>query len=274
MARTTDDTTKKAETESAAEGTRARSTDLIEAKYRRSRIWTVVLAVLVVFLGIVVVAEILPGQSPTSSSSAGPAASSAESSAADGESGGAQEMGFVRRDPDDPMAIGDVDAPVVLTEWIDLRCPFCAAFSRNTLPTLVEEYVDTGQVRIEFVDVAFFGEESEDAAVAARAAANQDKFVEFVTAVYDASPERGHPDLPRDVLIDFADQAGVPDIDRFTADLDDPEIRADAQASTQYSQQIGVTAVPFFFAGDMALSGAQPTATFQEFLDQALAQAK
>ncbi|HLQ79477.1 MAG TPA: thioredoxin domain-containing protein [Brachybacterium sp.] len=38
---------------------------------------------------------------------------------------------MVRRDPDDPRAIGDVDAPVVLVRWTDLRCPSCASFHRD-----------------------------------------------------------------------------------------------------------------------------------------------
>ncbi len=221
------------------------------------------------FVALVIAAEVLPGQSPASAPSEAPAAS-----AADEKEEADQQPAYVRRDADDPMAIGDVDAPVVLSEWIDLRCPFCALFSRETLPTLIEEYVDTGRVRIEFHDVAFFGPQSEDAAVAARAAAKQDRFVEFVTAVYDAAPERGHPDLTRDVLIDFAEQAGVPDVDQFIADLDDTELRADARASTQSAQQLGVTAVPFFVAGGTAVSGAQPTGTFRDFLDQALAKAE
>ncbi|MGB6020694.1 MAG: hypothetical protein WBG89_00030, partial [Ornithinimicrobium sp.] len=29
-----------------------------------------------------------------------------------------------RRDPDDPMALGEVNAPVVLIEYADYRCPF------------------------------------------------------------------------------------------------------------------------------------------------------
>lgn len=93
--------------------------------------------------------------------------------------------------------------------------------SRDTLPTLIGEYVDTGLVQIEFHDVAFFGDQSEVAAVAAGAAANQGRFMEFVTAIYDVAPEGAHPDLPRTTLIDFAAQAEVPDIARFTADLDD-----------------------------------------------------
>lgn len=239
----------------------------LEAKYRRSQIWNWILGAIAVFLGIVVAAQILTG-----SADSGTAASDGQ----DGESVAASQtpggdMDFVRRDADDPRAIGDVDAPVVMTEWIDLRCPYCASFSRDTLPALIEDYVDTGQVRIEFVDVAYFGEQSEDATVAAQAAANQDRYVEYVTAVFDAAPDSGHADLTRDVLIDFAEQVDVPDLARFTADLDDPEIRSAAEAETLNAQQLGVTAVPFFVAGQTALSGAQPESTFRDYLDESLA---
>ena len=239
-----------------------------EAKYRRSRRWNIVLGVAVIFLAVVVTAQLLPGQSPTSGS-----ADASDSAAANAPTGEYQELDFVTREADDPMAIGDVDAPVVMTMWTDLRCPFCAVFARDSLPSLVENYVEDGRVRIEFQDIAFFGEQSAEAAVAAHAAANQDAYYEFMTTLYDAAPEKGHADLPREALIDFAEQSGVADIDRFTADLDDPELRAAVDGNTQYAQQIGVTSTPFFVAGNTSLSGAQPTANFEAFLDGELAQA-
>ena len=46
--------------------------------------------------------------------------------------------------------IGDVDAPVVLTEFSDYLCPFCARYHSSTLPELVKRYVAPGLLRIEF----------------------------------------------------------------------------------------------------------------------------
>lgn len=232
-------------------------------KHRKARQLNVVLAVLVVFLGLVVAAEYLPDESSGAATSA-----QGEETAADSDE--QEEADYVRRDADDPMAIGDVDAPIVLSEWIDMRCPFCAVFSRDTLPVLVEEYVDTGRVRIEFHDVAYFGDESEDSAVAARAAGRQGRYVEFVTAVFDAAPERGHPEHDRDTLIGVAEEAGVPDIDRFTADLDDDELRTQVQQNTSASQQLGVNSVPFFVTRGRALAGAHPVDLFRDLLDDAL----
>lgn len=253
----------------------------LEAKLRWARRLNIVLAAVAVFLAVVVAAQLMPGQSPTAQPDA-PAEPTAEQSAGEGEGADESagegespgEMPFVRRDPDDPMAIGDVDAPVVMSEWIDMRCPFCALYSRETLPILIEEYVDTGQVRIEYHDVVFYGEDSERAAVAARAAGKQGLYVEYITTIYDAAPENGHPDMPREALIDFAEEAGVPDMEQFTADLEDPALLSDAQASTQTAQQLGVSAVPFFVAGDTALSGAQPVDVFRQYLDEALAKAE
>ncbi|MBW1639299.1 thioredoxin domain-containing protein [Microbacterium resistens] len=225
--------------------------------YRRL---TAALAIVVVFLGIVVVAQLT-----MNTGSAAPAAQPTTSSSP-------EVPELARRDPDDPMALGKVDAPVALVQWTDLRCPFCAAVHRDTIPTIIEEYVDKGLVRLEVRDVAFFGEQSEDAAVAARAAGEQGRFFEYLDAVYAAAPDSGHPDLPREKLIAFAKEAGIPDLDRFTADLDDPAVRAAAQASTAEAQRLGVSAVPFFVANDTALSGAQPVAVFRDFLDRAIAQ--
>lgn len=248
---------------------RTTSRHTLEGKYRRSRILNGVLGAAVAFLAIVVIAQMLPGQSPTANAPGTTDEVENAASPDDGQPGG--DMEFVRRDADDPKAIGDVDAPVVLTEWIDLRCPFCASFSRDTLPTLIDEYVDTGRVRIEFNDVAYFGEQSEDAAVAAQAAANQDKYIDYITAVFDEAPEKGHADLTREVLIEFAEKVDVPDMGAFEADLDDPDVRAQAQNETRAAQQLGVTAVPFFVAGQTAMSGARPAASFRDYLDSSLA---
>ena len=81
--------------------------------------------------------------------------------------------GLARRDADDYTAIGDVDAPLVMIEYSDYRCPYCALYATETQPELIKKYVDTGKLRIEWRDTPIFGEQSLDAAVAAPAAGEQ-----------------------------------------------------------------------------------------------------
>src|SRR5690606_18255870 len=140
-------------------------------------------------------------------------------------------------------------------EWVDMRCPFCAVFSRDTMPQIIEEYVEAGLVRIEFNDVSFFGDDSTTAAVAVRAAGKQGKYVEYLHVLFAAAPDSGHPDMPRAKLLRFAEEAGVPDLKLFESDLDDPELQMAVHNSTTSAQQLGVNSVPFFVADGVAIAG-------------------
>ena len=52
---------------------------------------------------------------------------------------------------DDPF-LGEEDAPVVIVEFSDYECPFCARFYQQTLSQIKEEYVDTGKVKFVYRD--------------------------------------------------------------------------------------------------------------------------
>nr|WP_235681173.1 thioredoxin domain-containing protein [Tomitella gaofuii] len=174
------------------------------------------------------------------------------------------------RTPGDPLALGAVDAPVVLVEFADYRCPFCAKFSRDIEPELVERYVDSGQLRIEWRDMPIYGEESMMAARAARAAAEQGRFWEFNRALYAAAPDGGHPPMTVDKLRGFAEEAGVPDIARFTTQMQSDEFDAAIAADSSQAQQLGIPATPAFSINGYPMLGAQPTSEFTNVIDTLL----
>lgn len=175
---------------------------------------------------------------------------------------------LARRIDGDPTAIGDVDAPVVLIEYADYRCPFCSLFSRETMPKIMEQYLADGTLRIEWRDLPIFGEQSVQTAVAARAAGDQGLFWEYNAAVAAAAPDRGHPEIDRAMLIGFAEQIGVPDLAAFELGLDSEAHRAAVQADLREAQSIGATSTPIFLIGDEALAGAQPLKTFQDVIER------
>ncbi|CCQ14296.1 DSBA oxidoreductase [Rhodococcus sp. AW25M09] len=174
-----------------------------------------------------------------------------------------------RRTVDDPMALGAVDAPVVLVAFSDFRCPFCAQFNRETEPQLIDRYVDDGTLRIEWRDLPIFGQQSFDAARAGRAAAAQGKFWEFTHAVYADAPETGHADLTMDELKAYAQQARVPDLERFTADATGTSFDSAITEDFDEAQSLGIPATPAFSVNGDPVVGAQPLSTFVDLIDNA-----
>lgn len=64
--------------------------------------------------------------------------------------------------------MGSPDATVDLYYWTDYQCPFCKRFEENALPKLVENDVETGTVRIVFIEYPYLGEVSMTAAMVDR----------------------------------------------------------------------------------------------------------
>lgn len=175
---------------------------------------------------------------------------------------------LVRRDPEDPTALGDVDAPVVMINYSEFQCPFCGKFARDTEPTLVEEYVEDGTLRIEWRDFPYLGPESTTAAKAARAAGAQDKFWEFHDAMFADQQPPNSGKLTEDFLVGIAEQIGL-DTGKFRADLNSPWAAKAVEKDFAEGQQIGVTGTPAFIVNGRPIMGAQPTEVFVEAVEQA-----
>ena len=65
----------------------------------------------------------------------------------------------------------------------------------------------------------------------------------------------------------------MPDIAKFTADLDDPALLAAVRADLAEGQKIGFSGVPGFLVGDTPVIGAQPADVFRQVINQELDQA-
>ncbi|MDO5676527.1 MAG: thioredoxin domain-containing protein [Propionibacteriaceae bacterium] len=172
---------------------------------------------------------------------------------------------FPRRVEGDPMAMGALDAPVVMTEWADYRCPFCSVFAEETLPHL-QKYIDDGTLRVEFRDLALFGDESVKAATAARAAGEQGKFFEFQHALFVALPNQGHPDIPDELVLGIVEELGM-DVTQFQNDWANPKHLDGVLADSQEAQGHGVSGTPAFVVGTQFMSGAQPLSEFERVIE-------
>ena len=162
--------------------------------------------------------------------------------------------GEVTRDPNDPRAKGDVNAPVVMVIYSDFACPFCTKFAQEVEPQL-DDLIKNGTLRIEWRDLAQITPTSPLAAQAGIAAGKQGKFWEFHDAVYGAADPQGHPEYTEDSLVDFAEKAGVPDLERFRADMTDAATVKAVTDANQHAYSLGIKGTPFSFVNDAYIGG-------------------
>ena len=165
--------------------------------------------------------------------------------------------GEVTRDPNDPRAKGDVNAPVVMVIYSDFACPFCTRFAQEVEPQL-DDLVKNGTLRIEWRDLAQVTQTSPLAAQAGIAAGKQGKFWEFHDAVYGAADPQGHPAYTEDSLVDFAKKAGVPDLERFRADMTDAATVNAVTGAARHAYSLGIETTPFLFVNDAYINGYRP----------------
>jgi protein-disulfide isomerase len=174
---------------------------------------------------------------------------------------------MARRQADDPTALGDVDAPVVMVVYSDYHCPYCGRWVQETQPELAH-YVESGDLRIEWRDFPVITDTSEDVARASRAAAEQGAFWEFHEAYYAAAEEPGERGT-EETLAGVVDELGL-DAGRF--DEDRAADAAAAQVERDFSEglSIGVTSTPAFLINGQAVMGAQPLEVFEAVIDSSL----
>ena len=79
--------------------------------------------------------------------------------------------------------IGDANAPVTMIEYSSLTCPHCADFHANTLPTIKENYIDTGKVKMIVRDFPIGGP-AYAAAMIARCAGSRTAQLQFIDVLF------------------------------------------------------------------------------------------
>ena len=161
---------------------------------------------------------------------------------------------FVRHQADDPQAKGDINAPVTMVLFSDFACPYCTKYAQDIDPALADLVAD-GTLRVEWYDLAQITETSPLAAQAGLAAGEQGKFWEFHDVVYAAADPTGHPQYSEQALVDFAAQAGVPDLDKFRQTMLSDHTVSKVKAAKEQAHQAGISGTPTMFINKAFVSG-------------------
>lgn len=147
--------------------------------------------------------------------------------------------------PQHGIRLGDPRAPVTVTEFADLQCPYCGQNARDALPTVIRRYVRPGRVQLVFRNLAFLGKDSLAAARMAAAAARQNRMWQFVDLVYRNMGEENGGWVNDAYLRRIAVAAGL-DAPRAFADRNGPAVTARLAEAKAAARAAKVPSTPAF----------------------------
>jgi protein-disulfide isomerase len=168
--------TKKQRRDQARAERKAREEAEAARAQRKRRLWQLG-AVLAAAAAVVVIAIVISSSGGSGKSTKPPAQGSPASGIASTE---ALFAGI----PQKGNTLGSPKAPVTLQEFADLQCPVCQAYTLDSMPTLIQNYVRPGKVRMVFHQLPILGPDSLRAAQVAAGAAQQNRLWSFADLFY------------------------------------------------------------------------------------------
>jgi protein-disulfide isomerase len=159
--------------------------------------------------------------------------------------GGAEAAALLNGIPERGGVLGDPNAPVTVTEYVDLQCPVCAAAAAQTLPTIIEDHVRTGEVKLEARTLQFIGPDSERAARVAAGAERQGRLWRFLEVFYANQGAENSGYATDGFLRRVAGAAGV-DADAALAAADGDFATRRLERANADAQRLGIDSTPTF----------------------------
>ena len=174
----------------------------------------------------------------------------------------------------DPI-IGNPNAPVTIIEFSDFQCPFCARFHIQTLPAIIEEYINEDKVKLVFRDfpIQSIHPNALPASVAAECANEQGKFKEMHDILFERQNEWNNQETGAAIELfnQYAREMELKE-EQFESCLTSAKYVEEIQKDLDDGRAYGISGTPGFFIGNdeigfVELKGAQPFESFKKIID-------
>ena len=174
--------------------------------------------------------------------------------------------------PETANILGPDDAPIVIREFSDFQCPFCARYSQEVVPVLMRELLAEGDVRFEYhhLPLDSIHANARPAAEASECVAaygGQEQFWRFHDALFASLEEWQGLDDPVDFFVELAHEAGV-ERDVARTCMVEREFEGKVEASYRIATQVlGLRGTPSVFVGGFRLENPFDLAEYEEKLE-------
>lgn len=159
---------------------------------------------------------------------------------------------------DDDPVLGDPDAPVTMIEFSDFECPFCKRSFEQILPSLKQDYIETGKVKFVYRDLPlpFHNPLATQEALAANCARDQggdETYFKYHDEIFNRTKSNGRG-LTTDGLYTIANDLKLKE-KTFKSCLDSEKYKDEVTKDLQEANAAGATGTPTFFIGKSTPDG-------------------
>ncbi len=175
---------------------------------------------------------------------------------------------FFQSDPLASRSKGRADAPITVYEMSDFQCPYCREFALNTMPILEREYIQTGKVRLVYINLPLtqIHAHATAAAAVAMCAARQNKFWATHDLLFLRQDRWAKQDEPGPYLLALGDTAGL-DHGQLARCVTTKATHSQITADAERAFRAGASSTPTFYIEGGLLEGAAPVEVFRQVLD-------
>ncbi len=155
--------------------------------------------------------------------------------------------------------LGNPNAPVTLQYFGDLECPICKEFTLGAFSPIVQKWVRTGKLKIEYRSLETATREPEvfkTQQVAALAAGKQNKMWQYVDLFYHEQGEEDSGYVNEAYLQKLAQEVPGLSLTTWTSDRNDSALNNQVESDAQAANNAGFTGTPSFL---IAKTGGTPT---------------
>ncbi len=177
--------------------------------------------------------------------------------------------------PQHGTTLGRASAPVTVTVFEDPQCPYCREWNLDTLPTVIENYVRPGKIKLVYRGIPIIGTNSIVGLLAIYAAGDQNKLWNMADALYRMQGTENTGWITEGAIRDAAASAGASSaaiLARYHSKATVAELNAaekEAEADKVGGTPTFVVLKPLGSPTQLAVTGLEPS-QFTPALDAAL----
>jgi protein-disulfide isomerase len=154
--------------------------------------------------------------------------------------------------PQNGITLGNPNAPVTIQYFGDLECPICKQFTLGALAPVIQKYVRTGKVKIEYRSMQTATRERETfqtQQVAALAAGKQNLMWHYMELFYHEQGEENTGYVTESYLQGLAAQVPGLNLSNWSSARNEPAYANQVISDAQAANQNGFTGTPSFLIG-------------------------